>query len=557
MKDGDEGLALPRDLNAKLFGYGEPIQHEAEPFPSLKDADPKAAGTIHRTIIRREPRFRETIKGKLVGVAVGLSIGGCAAVPVTHFMSKPSAVSASAEANGVAPDSPEARDLAQLQEAFDKVQAGEMRGTVVLDLGHGDFKKQNKDGTIATAQDPGAVFEVPGGRDIHESEIVEAMGARLALQLIRRGYNVKFTRHIDLANNPHLRHFDPQTKAEIMELRPTERAIIDRINSPVTVLANRFDARIETARQEAMTSEKPTAYLVVHADKSPNKDRRGVALSISPHTPANSASYRLSKSLQDSYRHAQAGSLIYNAEKGIIPGQKGFGALFKDDCTPEIGLGTRDVWIIAPKPVGDGFSQVRHGLGDIPYSLLELGNLSNASDRWRLRDQKWATNLARTTADGIDAFFAHEYEGVKAPPKPSTITVNGKQAQVVPSDPEAEKKLSYDMANAIPDDKAMTTSIRTRVVQRCEPSGDKYNVRIAEYVPIKPKPDPHAAPAVAASKPTPNVQAPAKPVPAKTHVAKVESARPAIPKPAKPRTPETARKPSDHATRDSAPRTRS
>ncbi len=483
---------------------------------------------IPHTILRRQqPRFRDTKIGKFVGVAVGLSVAGCASVPLSQYLNAPGVV---ASANAVAATPEEEADSARLEAAFAKLQAGDYRGTVVLDLGHGKYKGPQKDDAgniergpdgkplIGIYDDPGAITIV-GKKSIKEADIAEAMGARIAAQLIRRGYNVQFTRRIDLAENPHL-----------SELTATERSILERLNSTRDVLANRFDERIETAR--AVTDGKPVMYLVLHADSSPNKERRGAGVSIHPRSSANSAAYRLSVALQIQYRDAEGGNLGSNAEKGIIPKQGGFGALFTPECTPEIGLGTRKVAIITPLPSGSGHAQVRNGLGTIPYSLIEMGNLSNKADTWRLRDQKWGSNFARATAEGVDSFFGREYEGVKAPPKPSKITVNGKEVFVVPTDPAAADKLSRDMAKAIPADKQSTTTLRSRTIQRCTPSGAKYNITIADYGIMKPQPDPKAE-------------------------AQTTKAEPAKPEPSKKKAPDAARTPTDFAKRPEAPRTRS
>ena len=351
-----------------------------------------------------------------------------------------------------------------------RILAGEHRGTVVLDLGHGTYRKTGKDGVTREIGDIGASFHnETTGKTVHESDVTAAMGARMAIELIRRGMHVEFTRAVD-PENPHLQ-----------DLSDTQRRVLAQFNHAPAVLPTQYNHRVETAR-DARTKDPRTLYLVLHADKASSAQPRGGAVYIHPNTSVESASYRLAKTLQEQFHND---NLSRNQERGIIPGQDGFGALFTDDCEPEIGLGTRRVGIISPKPVGT----IREGVGDIPTVLFEMGFLSNASDVWRLTSERWANNLARKTVDGIDTFFAREYEGRKKP-EAEKISFQGKDAYILPQDPAASARITQKMTDDLPNAKVPTTSIVTRPTTLCRPNGVKYTARIAHYgtIPAPSKP---------------------------------------------------------------------
>lgn len=378
------------------------------------------------------------------------------------------------------------------------------RTTVVLDLGHGPHMKRTKEGGLKQVNDPGAMYERDGQPDILESNVTAAMGARMALQLLPKRLDVVFTRPIDSRKNPHLQ-----------DLTEDEHKILAGIDSkaePFSV-GELYNARIETAR--AVHARDPKAlYLVLHADKAPSKgpttERRGGAAYLHPKASTKGPSYRFTMNIAHALENAPGGSLLINRKKGIIPAAKGHAALFGADCEPEKGAAVRTVGIISPVPV----RSIKHGLGTMTTSLLEMGFLNNPSDVWRLTNREWATNYASVVANSIDQFVAREYEGAKAPPT-NKIMLKGKEVTVLPKDPKKAEKVLEAMARAIPAEKERTATIVTESKTLCKPSGEKYQARVARYQYITPQPEAGAAKA------------------------------------------DGPRKPIDHATRDDAPRTRS
>lgn len=517
---------------------GEPLGYDArwDQWPPLDDAQlywpPKIPpvpaferagedGSEFRATFRRgkPPIIHTDIRSQVAGVAVARPpkkhlanmVKGSLLMPAALFAANmalnPSEQQApETESSASASDGSTELDSAALLASLERLQAGGQRTTVVIDLGHGPYKTRNADGKLVTENDPGAIKSVAGGDDIYESNVTAALGARVALQLIQRGIQVEFTRSVDSQHNPHLKDLN-ETEHRVLAQIDNDRLAFDE--------KQRFNQRIETAR-DAHARDPKAIYLVLHADTAPNKERRGGAVYIHPDTPTTSSSYRLAETLEQGLTHDSKGPLIINRTKGVVPKQDGHGALYNDDCTPRKGLGLREVGIISPHPV----RSIKNGLGDMTTVLLEAGFLNNDADVWRLTNRTWATNYARVIGEAIDRFVGREYEGVKPPAAPATIAVNGKQAYVVPNDPLAAAQLTRRMAADIPADKGLTTGIQTRVVQRCRPSGAKYDVRIAEYMPIKPKLE-----------------------------AKPEKAPSTIP--------EQPRKPSDFAKRDDGPRTRS
>lgn len=441
-----------------------PAPAPAAPKPAIEKADkPKAAPTWGGFSLGKH--------GKKLALATAAIAAGGGCVHVVNNLNAPYTVSA------------------PLREA---------RGTVVLDLGHGSYMGKDADGKPVEKADPGARVVLkthadktvtlrnpaenetaadlgPGEQMINEADITAAMGARIALQLLKRGYDVRFTRHIDVKHNPYLK-----------DLSESDREIIEVLNSDVTTLASRFNARIEQVHR-ANDGKKPVAYLVLHADKAVNNARRGGAVSVDPETPDDSASNRLSKSLQFHYREAKGGSLGSNATKGVIPDQKGFGARYDKDCSIEIGFGTRDVTIITRNPT----ETVKKGLGDIPTSLIEMGFLSSASDTYRLRNQKWANNFARVTAEGFDNFFTKEYDTKQpvVPEKP--VMIGGVKAEKLPADPKKAATMVAAMQLKAQVDPRRPAEVRTKEVTFCTPSGKRYTENYAAFVP-KPKPQPAA-----------------------------------------------------------------
>lgn len=472
----DDGHPMPAG-DERILDYA-PFATPLAPIPPL----PAGGKTVFRGTISRDPETphwsdglrgrvnRKTVRGKVAALALSRDIKHKIAASLASPLLAAGAATlvsmgaaphdASAPTQAVAVD---AETLA-LQAGFARLQAGDSRGTVVLDPGHGSYMGTNDDGEPVQINDPGAMTHVPRGSEtltIKESDITEAMAARMAVQLVMQGFNVQFTRKIHLDTNPHL-----------SQLSPLERKVVGRLNSDREVLANRFNQRIDTAHAAAPEGEK-VLYLVLHADSASNTTRRGAGVYIHPDTPVNGASFRLAYSLQQGYRNDDSGNLGSNATRGVIPGQEGFGALFKDDCEPEIGLGTRQVTIIDPRKLGN----------TIPYALIEMGYLSNMADTWRLRDERWASNFARATADAVSTFFAHEYEG-RPNPTPTTTQVNGREVRVVPSDPASERRMLDTMAHDTPPDHAL----RVRPVTRCKPNGVRHTVRVADYVPNPPRP---------------------------------------------------------------------
>ncbi len=472
-------------LDDKLGAYWPP---QIPPPPAFADDEPPRH--FHATLRRgKAPIIHRDIQSKVAAVAVTSPSKKPIAKMVLGSMLMPAAMFAqNLSLNPSAPLAPETESSAStpnasaqayeatLTAALEQVQAGNARTTVVIDLGHGPYMKRTDTGELKQVNDPGAEKKVPGGKDIHESNVTAALGARVALQLIQRGINVEFTRRVDSRHNPHLK-----------DLSATEHQVLAQVDSERAVFGEkqRFNQRIETARA-AHARDPKAIYLVVHADTAPNKERRGSAVYIHPDTPTTSSSYRLAETLEQGLTNDRKGSLIINRTKGVVPGQEGHGALYNEDCTPRKGLGLREVGIISPDPV----RSIKNGLGSMTTVLLEAGFLNNDADVWRLTNGKWATNYSRVVAESINRFVGREYEGAKAPPLATTITVNGRQVHVVPNDPAAADQLSRDMANAIPADKALTTGIYTHVVQRCYPSGAKHGVRVSEYMLIKPKLDP-------------------------------------------------------------------